>query len=515
MIGRRLIAAGLAVAMASAASAFSLLGIKWSPGTIPMHLQLGPSGGALMDGSADWGASATAALSSWNSHIAAATLAAVPNSPEAQGEPNGINNVFFSNTIYGFAFGGSTLAVTSLWAIGSTTTDADVIFNTAFTWNSYPGALLPGIIDFRRVAAHEFGHVLGLGHPNQAGQSVSALMNSTISNLDSLTADDIAGAVALYGASAPPAPAPPPGAPPAPTNPPTIPGTHTLTIRKAGTGSGVVTSDPDGIDCGAICAADFSALNTISLRARPASGSSFQGYSGGAACREAIDIKADLECTATFDLIETVPPPAPPPPVPTVPDAPTNEIASVDRGVVTLGWVAPTTGATVTGYILQAGSAPGAADLSSHATGGVATTFVATAPPGIYFVRVLAVAGPVVGPPSGDVTVFVTDGPEPCGPIPAAPAGLNAAQAGSDLLLTWTEPATGPVETYVVEVGNGPGLTNVASIDTGSTVTRFMRSGIPPGVYVIRVRARNACGVGLPSNEQSLVFSASTIRLPD
>lgn len=508
MIGRPLVAAGLVMALTSAASGFALLSIKWPPGSIPMHLQLGPSG-PLIDGSADWGGSATAAMASWNSHIATASLTAVPNSPAAQGEPNSINNVFFSNTIYGFAFGGSTLAVTSLWAIGSTTTDADVIFNTAFTWNSYPGPLLPGVIDFRRVAAHEFGHVLGLGHPNQAGQNVSALMNSTVSNLDSITADDIAGAVALYGAGAPPAPAPPPGAPPDPANPPTIPGTHTLTIKKAGTGTGTVTSDPAGIDCGAICVADFSALNTITLRARPASGSRFEGYSGGAVCGEAIDIKADLECTATFNLIETAPPP--PPPVPTVPDAPTHVIASVDRGVVTISWMAPTTGAPVTGYILQAGSVPGAADLSSLATGTVATTFVATAPPGIYFLRVLAVAGTVVGPPSGDVTVFVTDGPGPCGPIPGAPTGLTATQAGSDLLLTWSAPATGPVETYVIEVGTGPGLTNVASLDTGTTATSFMRSGIPPGVYFIRVRARNACGVGLPSNEQSPVFTVSNL----
>src|SRR5207248_2719444 len=41
-------------------------------------------------------------------------------------------------------------------------------------------------------------HVLGLDHPDQAGQTVSAIMNSVVSDLDSLTSDDVNGAQALY-----------------------------------------------------------------------------------------------------------------------------------------------------------------------------------------------------------------------------------------------------------------------------------------------------------------------------
>ncbi|MBA2623988.1 MAG: putative Ig domain-containing protein, partial [Chthoniobacterales bacterium] len=55
------------------------------------------------------------------------------------------------------------------------------------------------IFDFHRVALHEFGHALGLSHPDERGQSAVALMNSEISDLDGLTADDIAGARSLYG----------------------------------------------------------------------------------------------------------------------------------------------------------------------------------------------------------------------------------------------------------------------------------------------------------------------------
>jgi hypothetical protein len=45
---------------------------------------------------------------------------------------------------------------------------------------------------------HEFGHVLGLGHPDQAGQNVTAIMNSTISHIDTLRSDDIAGVNTIY-----------------------------------------------------------------------------------------------------------------------------------------------------------------------------------------------------------------------------------------------------------------------------------------------------------------------------
>jgi hypothetical protein len=53
-----------------------------------------------------------------------------------------------------------------------------------------------------------------------------------------------------------------------------------LTVSKAGSGEGTVTSTPSGIECGAVCAAEFEEGAEVTLTASPAGGSSFAGWSG-------------------------------------------------------------------------------------------------------------------------------------------------------------------------------------------------------------------------------------------
>ena len=58
------------------------------------------------------------------------------------------------------------------------------------------------------------------------------------------------------------------------------PATFTLTVSKGGSGQGTVTSSPSGINCGGTCSAAFPAQTVVTLTATPATGSTFQGWTG-------------------------------------------------------------------------------------------------------------------------------------------------------------------------------------------------------------------------------------------
>jgi hypothetical protein len=59
-------------------------------------------------------------------------------------------------------------------------------------------------------------------------------------------------------------------------------GPFTLTITKSGDGTGTVTSDVGGINCGVVCQANFAYGTTVVLTAAPDEGSIFKEWSGDA-----------------------------------------------------------------------------------------------------------------------------------------------------------------------------------------------------------------------------------------
>jgi hypothetical protein len=184
---------------------------RWPTGAIVMHLQLGSSG-TLIDGSRDWAESAESTFAEWNAVLNGRQFQVVRDSTIPQRDGDERNSVFFSSRVYGMAFDDA-VAVATAWVRGSTRVEGDVIFNTGVEWNAFRGPLRRTsggavIYDFRRVALHEFGHVLGLGHPDDEGQRVLAIMLGASFDEERLYPDDIDGIRALYGA--PPPPPPPP-----------------------------------------------------------------------------------------------------------------------------------------------------------------------------------------------------------------------------------------------------------------------------------------------------------------
>ncbi len=80
---------------------------------------------------------------------------------------------------------------------------------------------------------------------------------------------------------------------------------YTLTVHKAGTGSGTVKSSPAGIDCGGTCTAMFPAGTVVTLTAVPMGSSNFTGWSGDASGTDTtlqLTMNSNKDVTATFNL---------------------------------------------------------------------------------------------------------------------------------------------------------------------------------------------------------------------
>lgn len=191
--------AALALLIAQPLFGYVLEGFSWTKNrSVQMQLSLGGPH-PLIDGSASFNASAADALAKWNAHLAHMQFVPVLDSAVTPSNSDDQMSAGFSSTVFGDDFGSGTLAVTVTSARGGITDESDTLFNTAYAWDSYTGPLRPGLEDFHRVALHEFGHTVGLDHPDEHGQTVTAIMNSHVSDIYALQADDIAGAKDLYG----------------------------------------------------------------------------------------------------------------------------------------------------------------------------------------------------------------------------------------------------------------------------------------------------------------------------
>ena len=171
------------------------------------------------------------------------------------------------------------------------------------------------------------------------------------------------------------------------------------------------------------------------------------------------------------------------------PGAPTALTAQVSGRDVSLQWGAPAGGAAPTGYRLEAGTTSGASNVAVFSTGPSASVGVTGVPDGVYFVRVRGERNGAVGPPSNEVQVVVA-----CAPPP--PAGLTQSVTGGTVSMSWA--ASAGATGYVVEAGSSSGLANLATLAVGAPA---LVVNAPRGTYVVRVRATNACGVGVASAE--------------
>jgi len=117
---------------------------------------------------------------------------------------DGINLVLFRNDE-----SGSAIATTYWWSSGSTLIDADIVFwDGAFQFFTGSSGCSGGFY-IEDIAAHEFGHALGLGHSTTSTATMYSSTSYCYTANRSLDPDDLAGVLSIYGAR--------PGVPNAPT----------------------------------------------------------------------------------------------------------------------------------------------------------------------------------------------------------------------------------------------------------------------------------------------------------
>jgi hypothetical protein len=112
------------------------------------------------------------------------------------------------------------------------------------------------------------------------------------------------------------------------------------------------------------------------------------------------------------------------------------------------------------------------------------------ADPGCNF-EVFGDAAPAEPPSTPGPTPPVLEGPD-------VPEHVSALVNGSTVTITWSAPPMAPDSHYVLEAGTSPGAANAAVVSVGQARS-FVATGVPAGVYYVRVRAVSALGSGPPS----------------
>jgi glucose/arabinose dehydrogenase len=184
------------------------------------------------------------------------------------------------------------------------------------------------------------------------------------------------------------------------------------------------------------------------------------------------------------------------------PTAPRALAGDAVGAVIQLFWSPPAAGDAPTRYLIHAGSMSGATDIGTVPLEGSFTSAGGPVPDGTYFLRVVAVNACGVSEPSNEVTITIGE-PPPAAPGP--PGNLLGESIGRHVSLAWAPPVLGgPVTRYIIEVADAAG-TALASFDTGNPALSFSHGNVPPGTYLVRVRAANRGGVGPASELVTLV----------
>lgn len=178
-------------------SGFSVNGPVWA--STPVFYRVNPVNLDLLESDAESAVRAGAEVWASQANIAF-SFAYAGRSSQTTTTYDSINLVVFRN-----ASSGSAIATTYSWWNSSGLVDADIVFwDGGFRFYTGSSGCSTGFY-IEDIAAHEFGHALGLGHSTVSGATMLPSVSYCSTAPRSLHADDIAGVQSLY----PPASGPP------------------------------------------------------------------------------------------------------------------------------------------------------------------------------------------------------------------------------------------------------------------------------------------------------------------
>ena len=171
--------------------------------------------------------------------------------------------------------------------------------------------------------------------------------------------------------------------------------------------------------------------------------------------------------------------------------APAHLVASPSGSGVVLTWIAPP-GMSPLRYAISGGNGSRASNLPVVVTSDASTYYAIPAlPPGTYHFTVWAIVADALSAPSNEAAVAIGGGIS----VTVSPGDVRVHVDGASATAAWT-PAPGTL--YQVEIGDGPGLADVAVVTTSAPSVTYRTNAT--GHY-LRVRAVRGSMVSAPSNE--------------
>jgi hypothetical protein len=177
-------------------------------------------------------------------------------------------------------------------------------------------------------------------------------------------------------------------------------------------------------------------------------------------------------------------------------EAPTElRVVSVVGNTVTLRWNTPTTGLLPTDHMIEGGLNPGEV-LGSLNTSSPYPVFTFNAPAGAFYIRVHALRSGDKSPASNEIKLLVNDSQPP-----SAPANLLGMVNESSLGLAWINTFEGGMPSALLL-----DVAGIGSFELPAQADRLELASVPPGTYMVSVRAINAAGPSDPSNPVTLTM---------